>query len=337
MKTNLARAMVFTSGLWLIAAAGAANEPATSPPAAATPSAEPIYAVVNGKPITVREFQSAYANHVRSEFYHREGIAEERLQAARENVSEKLIERILLVEEVARRKLEADESKVNEAIAGYEKRYANSPMWQQNKERLLPGLRDRLMEENRLERLETAVRAVGDIPEQEIRRFYDERPELFTEPAKLRLHTILLKVAPSAPTSEWDNAKKKAEELIADLRRGANFEELARKHSHDKSASDGGDMGYLHLGMLPEPLQARIDKLAYGDISEPIEVLEGVGVFRLDERVAPRHVEFSQVMERARDLLKREKQQQQWRDFVAGLRKSADVRMGIQPLQSRAN
>ncbi len=263
--------------------------------------------------------------------------AEERLQAARENVSEKLIERILLVEEVARRKLEADESKVNEAIAGYEKRYANSPMWQQNKERLLPGLRDRLMEENRLERLETAVRAVGDIPEQEIRRFYDERPELFTEPAKLRLHTILLKVAPSAPTSEWDNAKKKAEELIADLRRGANFEELARKHSQDKSASDGGDMGYLHLGMLPEPLQARIDKLAYGDISEPIEVLEGVGVFRLDERVAPRHVEFSQVMERARDLLKREKQQQQWRDFIAGLRKSADVRMGIQPLQSRAN
>lgn len=302
---------------------------AQTPPAVATESgAEPVFATVNGKSITLREYQSAYATHVRGQFYHREGVAEERLQAARKEVADKLIERILLIDEANRRKLAPDEKKVDEVVAGYERRYANSPMWQQNRERMISGLRERIEEQSRLERLEQQVRNIPTPSEQDTRAFYTARPELFTEPAKLRLHTILLRVDPAAPDSVWQAARREAAELVEALRSGADFAETARRRSADRSAAQGGDMGYLHLGMVPEALQAKIDKLAVGVVGEPVDVLEGVGIFRLDERVPARHRDFESVKERATDLLLRDRQQSAWTDFVAALRRSADVRGG---------
>lgn len=327
MKISKAIAAVLVGGLVLAAPVGAQ--------APAPVAAEVLHATVNGKPITLRDFQAAYANHVRSQFYHREGIAEERLLAARQEVSDRLVERILLLEEVDRRKVEPDMAKVEEAIAGYEKRYAASPMWQQNRATLLPGLKDRLAEQSRLERLEQQVRALPAPSEAEVRAYYDAKPELFTEPEKLRLRSILLKVDPSAPVSAWDAARQEAVAMVKQLQDGADFAEMAKLRSQDKSASAGGDMGYLHLGMLPEPLQARIDKLVIGQVGDPVDVLEGIGVFRLDERVVARHRDFAEVAERARDLLLREKAQQAWRDFLAGLRSKADVRVLDAPATPR--
>jgi len=319
---------------FVLLAAGMAPSPAILAQAAAdaavphaAAATEPLYATVNGKPISLREFQSAYANHVRNQFYHREGIADERLQAARKEVGDRMIERILLVEEADRRKVAPDEAKVAEIIAGYDRRYANSPMWQQNREQMLKGLRERLAEDTRLERLERSVRDIATPPEAEVRKFYESKPELFTEPEKLRLHTILLRVDPSAAGSVWDATRAEATTLAEQLRAGADFGELARKRSQDKSAENGGDMGYLHLGMVPEALQVRLDKLDLGAISDPIDVLEGVGIFRLDERVASRHRSYDEVAERARDLLLRDLQQKAWTDFVAALRSQADVRI----------
>lgn len=300
------------------------------------PGSEPVFATVNGTAITQRDFHTAYANHVRNKFYHREGVAEERLLAARQEVADQLIERILLLEEIERRKIQPNQQQVDEAIAGYEKRYAGSPMWQQNRETLLPGLKERLSEQSRLEILEKDVRRQSPSTPAELKKFYDDNPKLFTEPEKLRLHTILLKVDPSSPAAAWDAAREEAARIVARLRGGASFEELARIHSMDKSAESGGDMGYLHLGMLPEPLQARVDKLEIGVVGDPVDVLEGIGVFRLDERVPARHRSLEDVADRARDLLMREKENQAWRDFLAQLRAKADIKY-LAPAMNAAN
>lgn len=325
MEARCFRRSVILLAHAVLSIAAYAQAPQAAP---ADTASEPVFATVNGKAITVREYQSAYASHVRGQFYHREGIAEERLQAARKEVAEKLIERILLIDEANRRKLAADDKKVDEVVASYDRRYGNSPMWQQNRERMLSGLRERIEEQNRLERLEQQVRTVPAPSLEDTRAFYTARPELFTEPAKLRLHTILLRVDPAAPDSAWQAARREAAQLVEALRSGADFAETARRRSADRSAAEGGDMGYLHLGMVPEALQAKIDKLEVGVVGEPIDVLEGVGIFRLDERVPARHRDFESVRERAADLLLRERQQAAWAEFVAALRRGADVRGG---------
>jgi parvulin-like peptidyl-prolyl isomerase len=315
--------------LAVFSAASMAQEPAAqaAQPPAAQEASEPMYATVNGRRITMREFQAAYANHVRSQFYHREGIADERLLAARREVGERLIDQLLLVAETERRKVPADEEKIRLAVAGYESRYASSPMWQSNREKLLPGLMEKLAEQSRLERLQQTVQTLPQPPEAEVKAFYESNSKLFTEPDKLRVRTILRKVAPSAPAADWDTARREVTEIAGKLNGGADFADLAREKSQDPSAASGGDMGYLHLGMLPEPLQARIDKIGLNRVSDPIDVLEGVAVFRVDERVVARQRNFAEVAERARDLLLREQQARAWTDFLADLRRKAEIKL----------
>lgn len=314
----MSKSALFKPVFFALALLGAVVAVAETPP-------PDTFAVVNGKTIGKLEFHTAYANHLRNTFYHREGVAPERLEAAKKEVFDKLVERILLLEEADRQSITPDEKKIEEAIAGYDRRYGQSPYWQQNRAALLPGLKNNLAEQSRLEQLEQRVRAMPEPSEAEVRAFYEAKPELFTEPEKLRLRTILLKVDPSSPASAWQAAREEAARLVTKLRAGADFAELARLHSQDASGPGGGDMGYLHLGMIPEALQKRIDELQIGTISDPIDVLEGVAIFRVEERVSPRRMPFADVAQRARDLLLRERRDTAWREFVARLRAAARI------------
>lgn len=308
-------------------AASAANMPAVMPEAAAGPAAAPVpplYATVNGKPVTQAELHSAYATFLRQKFYHGQ-VPQDKLEEARKDVSDKLIDRILFLEEIERRGIVADTAEVEKQIQVYEQRYAANPNWQKNREAMLPGLRQQLAQQSRLSLLEQAVRDVPAPRPDEVKAFYAAKPELFTEPEKIRLHTILLAVAPSSGQPVWDAALREAEAMVKRIRNGADFSELARLSSQDESAEKGGDMGYLHRGMLPELLHVNIDKLKVGEVGEPFQLLQGVGVFRLDERIPAKLQDFDRVAERAADLLHRELKEKAWQDLVAQLRGAANI------------
>jgi len=281
------------------------------------------FAIVNGRHIPTQEYESAFASLVRQKFYHGQ-LPEKEIVAAREEVKNRLVQRIVLLEEANRRGLVANGAQIDETIAGYEARYASSAAWRENRERLLPGLRQQLEEQSLVSQLEVNVRAVSDPSDDEVKRFYDEKPELFTEPEKLHLSAILLAVDPSSPATAWEATRAEAQAIYKRLMAGADFSETARLHS-SAYAESGGDMGYLHRGMLPEAMQGRIDAYALGQINEPIETLQGMAIVRLDERLAARKRDFADVAPRARDLLIRERQDQAWKGLIDKLVAKADV------------
>jgi hypothetical protein len=321
---------VAVSLLFLSAAMSANAQETASPAAGSRPAAVPghgdLFATVNGQDISIREYESAFASLVRQKFYHGQ-VPEAELQAAREEVKNKLIQRVVLREEAARRGIEPDQKAVEEAVAGYDRQYAASPVWRERRESLLPGLKKQLGDQNSLSRLEQSVRQMPEPTEAEIRAFYDRQPELFVEPEKLRVSAILLSVDPSSPVSAWQSARAEAAAIYKRLEAGGKFEEAARLHSNGKFAEQGGDMGYLHRGMLPEALQERIDGFELGKINPPIDTLEGIAIFRLDERVPPKKREFADVVQRAKELLIRDQQDKAWKGLVDKLVAEADVKI----------
>jgi parvulin-like peptidyl-prolyl isomerase len=317
--------------LLAMSAAMPANAQETAAPAAGAQSAAvsahgDVFATVNGQDISIREYESTFANLVRQKFYHGQ-VPEVELQAAREEVKNKLIQRVVLQEEAVRRGIEPDQKGIDEAIAGYDRQYAASPVWRERRESLLPGLKKQLAEQNRLSRLEQSVRQLPEPTEAEVRAFYDKQPELFTEPEKVRVSAILLSIDPSSPVSAWQSARTEAAAIYKRLEAGGSFEEAARLHSNGKFAEQGGDMGYLHRGMLPEALQERIDGFELGKINPPIDTLEGIAIFRLDERVPPKKREFADVAQRAKELLVRDLQEKAWKGLVDKLVAAADVKI----------
>ena len=100
---------------------------------------------------------------------------------------------------------------------------------------------------------------------------------------------------------------------------------MAKQHSGHPSAVNGGDLGYLHQGMLDEGVQETVEALAIKQISDPIRVLEGIVLFRLNGVQTEKLKPFDEVKQRAAGLLHRELQNNAWDNYVYELKASANI------------
>jgi len=304
---------------------------ADAKPSESHPTAESVFAEVNGEKISIQEFQSAFQAGMRKRFYHGK-IPQDKLQEFRKEVSQTLIDRVLLVEEARRLNIQADNKKISMQLAEYEKRYSDSPFWKENKENVLPGLRKALEGESLIGVFKQQTQTVGMPSEEQAKQFYEKNPALFTTPEKMRVSLILLKVSPSSPASVWEAAKQEADDILKRLKNGADFAELARIHSGDASAIKGGDMGFLHQGMLAEPAQKALDKLSESQVSDAVMSLQGIAIFRLDEKQEAKLNSFENVKERAQKLLQRENSENTWNDLLEKLRANAKIKINAEIL-----
>lgn len=301
--------------------------PALAHAAEPAPRAEapaPALITVDGRAISAADYEQALTAAVRSRFYHR-APPEGEMAAVRRDVADSLIELALASAEARRRGLRADAGRLDKDLEKIEARFRNLPGWAEHRAAQVARWRADLEERHLAEDLEKRVRAEVSPTAEQVRAFYDGNAALFTEPEKVRLGLILLKVDPSAGKAARDRAREEAAGIRSRLAKGAAFEELARIHSHDESASKGGDMGFVHRGALPEAIQAAADKLDGGRLSDPVDILEGIAIIRVSERKAAQLRPFEAVTDRARELLRRKAADEAWKSYVAALRAKARV------------
>jgi parvulin-like peptidyl-prolyl isomerase len=284
------------------------------------------FATVGKTVISAQEYEAALAMAVRRKYYHGR-VPEGELDALRVEVADSLINRTLLLAEVKRRGIQPDRAAVKRTVAGYEQRYKQSAQWQRSGKEMLAAVTRQLEQQSQLERLEAAVRTTPEPTEAQALRYYETHRDLFVEPEQVRLAVILLRVDPASPRIAWEKAVEEATAIVTRLRKGASFEELARLHSSDSSAERGGDLGYLHRGMLPEGTQQVVDNLQPGRISDPIRVLEGVAVVRVLDRKPAQQRTFDEVRDRAGDLWRREQADTQWHRLIDALRATVTIRI----------
>ena len=136
----------------------------------------------------------------------------------------------------------------------------------------------------------------------------------------------ILAVPAWADNATWDAAREKAAGILMSIREGRDFADAAREFSSDPSASNGGDMGYLHAGVLEGELLQVVGELGDGEIADrPITVLEGVVLVRVEGRRAPQVHTLDEVRERATGLWRRDAEQQAYDAAVARLREASDI------------
>ncbi|HXD43392.1 MAG TPA: peptidylprolyl isomerase [Ramlibacter sp.] len=303
------------------AQAGAASAESAAPAAPPAP-----FAKVGDTVISHQEFDTAFAQAARSKFFH--GKPPENVVAAlQREVGQALVDEILLAKEAKRRRLQPDGAAVKQTLDGYEERYRGSEQWNSNRARLLPGLKAKLERDSLLEQLTRQVKTPGQPTQRQLEQYWEANKDKFTAPEQVHLGMILLKVEPSAPQAKWDGARSEGAAIVKRLNAGADFKQLAQLHSGDESAGRGGDLGYVHHGVLPEPAQQAVDKLKPGQISDAVVLLEGVAVFRLEDRKAPRLNSLDAVRDRARDLWAREQGEQAWTALLAKLRHDTPVKL----------
>ena len=122
------------------------------------------------------------------------------------------------------------------------------------------------------------------VPEEDLRRYYEENVARYTQAEERRASHILVKADRDAGADERAKAKAKAESLLAELRANpARFAELARRHSDDPgSAGLGGDLDYFGRGAMVKPFEDAVFAMKPGEISPVVETDFGYHVIRLD-------------------------------------------------------
>jgi peptidyl-prolyl cis-trans isomerase SurA len=81
-----------------------------------------------------------------------------------------------------------------------------------------------------------------------------------------------------------DAAMKGAQQLVAQLQQGAPFPAVARQFSASATAATGGDAGWINQGEMPAPVDAALEQLRPGQLSQPIAVKDGVYIIYLRDK-----------------------------------------------------
>ncbi len=145
-----------------------------------------------------------------------------------------------------------------------------------------------------------------DIDDADIRAYYEShKSNYMTAGEKRRVRHILVLVDDKTDDAA---AKARAEEILARLQKGENFETLARKESQDPgSAAQGGDLGLIGKGIMDKAFEDAAFALELNALSAPVRSKFGYHIIRVDE-IQPQKVK---PLAEVRDQIRRELQLEQ--------------------------
>ena len=132
------------------------------------------------------------------------------------------------------------------------------------------------------------------VSEADVTKTYEERKaDLPKRPATVTFRQIVIATKPSPAAREI--ARVKAESLLAEIRRGGDFEQIAKRESMDPSASQGGDLGWNRRGSMVPEFERVMFSLPPGVVSNVVETPFGFHIIRVD-RVQPAEVKVRHIL-----------------------------------------
>lgn len=168
------------------------------------------------------------------------------------------------------------------------------------------------------------------VTKEEEQKYYDEHKSEMDLPEQIRLSELLIAVDANADEQQLAAAKAKADDILAQIRKGANFEDLAKKDSNGPSAAQGGDLGYFKRGALAKQLEEVTFQLKAGGITDVIRTKQGFVILKVTEHDAGGIPAFKDIEPRVQDAVYMDKMKPALDAYLMKLREDAyiDIKQG---------
>ena len=151
---------------------------------------------------------------------------------------------------------------------------------------------------------DTAVARL-ELSDDVLSEYFDAVSDQFTTPEQRRPSHILLRT-----DEDEAGARKLAQSLLARVRAGEPFEDLARQYSTDTgSAREGGDLGWVSRGDFVGPVEDAVFSMSVGQISDVVESEFGLHIIRLDDVREGTIPAFSDVRNELVTMIREERKQ----------------------------
>ncbi len=268
---------------WAQAPQSAPSAPASIPRAAPRP-VDRIVAVVNDEVVTANELRTR-ARMAESQ------LRRQKIQPPSNDVLERQVLERMIVDraqlQLARETgVRVDDATVNAALGRIAE--SNGLSVQTLRQRLeadgvsFTQFRDDIRQDIILNRLrEREVDSRVQISDSELENFIAEQAGVSADAEEINVAQILLRVPENAPADRVDAARARADDLIAQLKSGADFARVAASFSNAPEALQGGELGWRNADRLPTLFIDALKGLKTGDVTSVIRSPNGFHILKV--------------------------------------------------------
>ena len=318
---------------WIAASLAVFLAPASLPAQGKGKVVEEIIARVNNEIITLADFEKAQATMRHEAAQDCQGCPQEKLDAMYKDrgkdLLRDLIDQSLLVQrakdmgisvetEVIKRLDQVRQQNNLASMEDLEKAVeAQGIPWEDYKSSLRNGLLTQ----------EVIRREVGSrisIGNDEVKKYYEEHRAEFNRPEQVLLSELFLTTQGKTP-EEIPAIKKKAEDLLARVKKGEDFSELAKRFSEGTTAKQGGELGAFERGQLSKQLEDAVFKMNRGEVTDVIQTQTGFEVLKVVEHFQAGEQPVEKVQNEIMNKLYMERMQPTMRDYLGQLREESYV------------
>lgn len=153
------------------------------------------------------------------------------------------------------------------------------------------------------------VTAELKLDEAAVKKYYGEHLSEYQVPERVHASHILFKTEGKTP-DEVTATEKKAREVLAQIKSGADFAELAKSNSEDSTAANGGDLGWIIRQQTVKEFEDAAFTLKPGQVSDLVKTTYGFHIIK----VAEKQTAHLQTFDEVRDQIRVEMARQQLAD-----------------------
>jgi len=151
--------------------------------------------------------------------------------------------------------------------------------------------------------------------EADAKKYFELNKAEFSTPESIKLHHILVE------------NEKEAKDVLARLKKGEKFADIASKVSICPSKAKGGDLDWMPKGSLVPEIEEVAFKMKKGQIEGPVKSKFGYHILYLEDSKPEEEASFDQVKDYIIEQIKYQKQQEQYEKIADSLRKKMNVQI----------
>lgn len=150
------------------------------------------------------------------------------------------------------------------------------------------------------------VRAQVKVTPAELQQYYENHLSDYRVPDRVKVAHILFKTTGKTP-AEVATIEKTAADVLAQIKAGADFGDLAKKYSEDSSAAQGGEIGWIVRGQTVKEFEDAAFSMKPGEVSGLIKTIYGIHIIKVEDKQTAHLETFDEVKDSIQKELESEK------------------------------
>ena len=293
---------------------------ATGVPARAQNVEDGIIAVVNDEVITFKDLQ----DYIRQTYASMaaQGVPEDQVKEMmaelQNNGLKQLVEDKLILSRANAIGIEVRDKLVDQRVEEIKAKYASEQVFLDalvKNGATVTDLRDKILDQLKIKYvIDHEVKSKVFVNPQEVTEFYEQNKDSFLKSRRVNLDSIYITFI-----DDKEAARARANEALALIKEGRDFEEVAKQYS------DSSSIGVVEEGQFLPDIEKVVFSLTQGQVSDSVETDKGIFIFKLKGEIPAQVAELREVKSQIYDLLYRKKFQERFEQWLGNLHKKAYV------------